>query len=146
MSLLFAPNPSLVPAHRDLMLSVGDESWLCDSYYFEDGDATRGEILAALLAQWRRDFDALADGGVCYWPYDFSDQYTGWVRVERHGDEVELHVGWSEEPPGHAMFPRGDGGQLPEQWQPRKGSAPVRMSIAACAAAIDESRRLLAKK
>jgi len=109
VSFSFEPLSSLTPAHSDLVLTLGEDSWVCDR------------------------------------PFDYSDQCTGRVRVERHGSDVVLQLGWSLHP-GHDMPPPGEDWEAPTDWEPRKGSVAVRMSIAACAAAIDESQRRLAKK
>jgi hypothetical protein len=105
--------------HDDLLLRVGDVKWRCDSYYLliDQGMLAEGEsvpkvraVLARLLEQWRTSVERLADGQACFLPYDFSDEYTGWLRCEAVGKDLRVHRGWAEVN-GYSFFPS-DVGEL----------------------------------
>jgi hypothetical protein len=88
--------------HRDLSLRLADWTHCCDSYYFaieaEDagpGPASVARVIQALLRQWKERVLQLADGDVVHLPFDFSDQCTAWLRVQRSGEQLELQAGWS---------------------------------------------------
>ena len=101
LSFQFKDNNSL---HEDIVLYVGKQSWTCDSYYFaldrqllpdqEDADKVR-IVLKRLLEQWLKAVEQIPDGGIVYLPYDFSDQYIGWLQCKRFGDQIDILRGWS---------------------------------------------------
>jgi len=100
-------------AHEDLCLTFAGQTWLCDSYYFAlDGDmqpedespAKVKAVLRKLLEQWLTAIANLPDGDTAFLPYDFSDQYTGWLRCERGGNEMCLSQGFASVQ-GHSFFP-----------------------------------------
>lgn len=79
-------------AHDDVVLRFGTVEKLCDSYYFALDDDLRSDdtspakvrlVIAELLRQWHNDVAALEVGNTAYLPYDLSDQYSAWLRVER---------------------------------------------------------------
>src|SRR5215217_1727649 len=90
-------------SHDDLVLRIGDAEWRCDSYYLlldqgmlpdqEDAEKVR-RVLVRLIEQWRDAVGALADGEACFLPYDFSDQYTGWLHCEAAGPDLKVQRGW----------------------------------------------------
>lgn len=100
-------------AHGDIVLRLGGERWVSDSYYLaldqellperEDADKVRA-VLRRLLEQWCTAIERLPDGGTAYLPYDFSDQYTGWLSCERSGDLMAVSRGWAEME-GWSFFP-----------------------------------------
>jgi hypothetical protein len=102
LSLRFEDNDS---AHDDLVLRFAGEQWVCDSYYLaldhkllpdrEDADKVRA-VLRQMLEQWLVAVERLPDAGTVYLPYDFSDQYTGWLACQRSGNEVAVSRGWSD--------------------------------------------------
>lgn len=106
--------------HDDLVLRLGDQHWRCDSYYLlldrgmlaeqEDASKVRA-VLGRLLEQWRSAVAGLNDGEMCYLPYDFSDQYTAWLRCEAHGPDLKIQRGWSEVE-GWSFFPSAVGALL----------------------------------
>lgn len=68
------------------------------------GDSGEGESasrvaleagLRGLLREWLRHLQSLEDGGLVWLPFDFSDEYTRWLAVQRSGDEVSLVFGWA---------------------------------------------------
>lgn len=102
ISLKFEDNGKF---HNDLVLCVDQETWRCDSYYLlldtgllpEREDAAKvSAVLRRLLDQWHQIVDSLPDGGVCFLPYDFSDQYTGWLRCEVQGLNLLVQRGWAQ--------------------------------------------------
>ena len=91
--------------HDDLILRVGQEAWRCDSYYLlldrgllpEQEDAGKvSAVLQHLLDQWHQAVESLPDGGVCFLPYDFSDQYTAWLRCQAQGFNLLVQRGWAQ--------------------------------------------------
>jgi len=108
-------------AHNDLVLHFAGQTRVCDTYYFtfdrnlrsEDGspDKVRA-ILRKLLEQWLTAATNLPDGGTTFLPYDFSDQYTGWLRCQRNGDEMAVSLGWDENVQGWSLFPSAIGEYL----------------------------------
>jgi len=111
LSLLLESNGT---GHADLFLLFAGKTYTCDSYYLaidseslpnlNGGDPVRA-VLATLLWQWLSAVEGLPDGGTAYLPYDFSDQYTGWLRCVRSGDAVTVSRGWADEPEGWALSP-----------------------------------------
>jgi hypothetical protein len=121
--------------HDDLLLRLGGWSQRCDSYYFaieaeDDGpgvDAGRvAKVMLALLRQWRDRVLQLADSAIVYLPYDFSDQCTGWLRVQRSGAQLEITVGWSSIE-GYSFNPSDFSRIQPSDWQ-KIADAPVVMT------------------
>jgi hypothetical protein len=114
LSLQFEDNHT---GHDDLVLRFGGDSWACDSYYLaldrellpdrEDSDKVRA-VLRRLLEQWLAAVEQLPDGGTAYLPYDFSDQYTGWLACGRSSGGVVLSRGWADIE-GWSFFPSAAG-------------------------------------
>ncbi len=114
LSLRFEDNET---AHDDLVLRFAGEQWRCDSYFLlldrgllperEDAEKVRA-VLRRLLGQWLAAMEQLPDGGTAFLPYDFSDQYTGWLACCRIGDEVEVSRGWATVE-GTSFFPSAAG-------------------------------------
>lgn len=101
ISLDFKDNGSL---HDDLILHIGGQDFVCDTYYLsldrgvsvdrEDAGKIR-MVLARLMNQWLDALNEVPDGGTIYLPYDFSDQYTGWLECRRGGFDVGVSRGWA---------------------------------------------------
>ncbi|MFP9097888.1 hypothetical protein ACLI09_02440 [Flavobacterium sp. RHBU_24] len=84
--------------HNDLLFSVPGLVEECfDSYYFiiAEGMPSVKKTLAALLDFWVQKIKALQEGNVIYLPIDFSDQYTGCLRVEMEADKLMVDYGYS---------------------------------------------------
>jgi hypothetical protein len=91
--------------HNDLVLRVGPETCRCDSYYLlldnrilpgkEDAEKV-SVVLNRLLVQWREAVEYLPEAGTCFLPFDFSDQYTAWLRCEARGPDLLVQRGWAE--------------------------------------------------
>lgn len=113
-------------AHEDLVLRFGGQTKICDSYYFaldrriepdSDSPSKIKAVLRALLEQWLTAASNLQDAGTVFLPYDFSDQYTGWLCCRRDRNEVVVSLGWSPAVQGHWIFPSAVGeyiSQLPD--------------------------------
>ena len=124
LSLRYEDNDT---AHDDLILQFSGERWVCDSYYLaldrnllhgrEDADKVRA-VLRRLLEQWLAAVERLPDGGTAYLPYDFSDQYTGWLECQRSAGEVTVSRGFAEVE-GGSFFPSaaGDLSERPRGFQ-----------------------------
>ena len=92
-------------AHDDLVLTLGDVSWRCDSYYLalnqgvladqEDAPKERA-VLRVLLGNWRTAVARLVKGTTAYLPYDFSDQGTAWLACELDDGDLLLQHGWAD--------------------------------------------------
>lgn len=52
-------------------------------------------VLRRLLEQWLSAVEHVSDGGVVFLPFDFSDQYTGWLRCSRSDETVSVCRGWA---------------------------------------------------
>jgi hypothetical protein len=114
LSLRFEDNET---GHDDLVLRFANQRWVCDSYYLvldrellpdrENADKVRA-VLLRLLEQWLVAVERLPDGGTAYLPYDFSDQYTGWLSCHRSGDEAVVSRGWANVE-GWSFFPSAAG-------------------------------------
>jgi len=68
-------------------------------------------VLRKLLEQWLSAVEIFADGNTVYLPYDFSDQYTAWLRCIRSDIVVEVCRGWAEKE-GWAIAPSAIGEYL----------------------------------
>lgn len=110
LSLRFEDNDT---AHKDIFLTFAGRVWVCDSYYLhldshmlpkEGGPDKVRAVLHRLLGQWLSGVENLQEGATVYLPYDFSDQYTAWLRCVRVGKIVEVCRGWAEEE-GYSIFP-----------------------------------------
>jgi hypothetical protein len=105
--------------HDDLVLRLGDREWRCDSYYLlldnamlpdrEDAAKVR-DVLRRLLDQWCLAVTKARDGETSYLPYDFSDEYTGWLQCRKDGSQLRVQPGWADVN-GYAVLPS-DVGEL----------------------------------
>lgn len=89
--------------HKDIIFSVPDLiiDGVFDTYYFgifiepiESFQDIRNAI-AELINFWKTKILACEIGEVVYLPIDFSDQYTGCLKVEKLGEEIKLNYGYS---------------------------------------------------
>jgi RNAse (barnase) inhibitor barstar len=110
LSLRYEDNST---AHDDLILRFDGQTRVCDSYYFaldrniqphDESPAKVKAVLRDLLKQWHTAASNLPDGGETFLPYDFSDEYTGWIHCQRDGNEMIVSVGWALVQ-GHSIFP-----------------------------------------
>jgi len=101
LSLLFEDNRT---GHDDLVLRFSGQLYVCDTYYLaldsellrEYEDAGKiGVVLRRLLEQWLTTVENVEDDGTVYLPYDFSDQYTGWLCCFRSGNTASVCRGWA---------------------------------------------------
>lgn len=78
--------------HEDLILEINQINLrvVADTYYFRiiddfepstDDDSRIKHAVAALLGYWMKKLAALNISEYCYLPFDFSDQYTGCLKV-----------------------------------------------------------------
>jgi hypothetical protein len=109
---------------NQIEVCCGSESRCGECYYLSlsesSGDSGAGEAasrsalqsgLRGLLQEWIRHLQLLEDGGLLWLPFDFSDEYTRWLAVQRSGDEASLVFGWAPVE-GWAINPQ-DLGELP---------------------------------
>ena len=78
----------------------------------EDASKVR-EVLRRLIEQWCIAVASLSDGEACYLPYDFSDEYTGWLRCNADGPTLTIQPGWAKVN-GYSILPS-DVGELLRQ-------------------------------
>ena len=133
--------------HDDLSLRLGRWVHRCDSYYFaieaagagpELGAARVAKVMLALLRQWRDRVLQLADGALVYLPFDFSDQCTCWLRVQRSGSQLEIAAGWSSIE-GYS-FPPSDFSQIqPSDWRQIAEAPIVSTTVEEWARAVTDS-------
>ena len=90
--------------HEDLLFDV--RGLICekyfDTYYFSLAIEPKSGILeiksavAKLLGAWMKQVNGLRSGNIIYLPIDFSDQYTGCLKVENLEDRLLLTYGLSK--------------------------------------------------
>lgn len=92
-------------AHGDLVLRLDEFERRCDSYFLaldndllpdrKDPEKVRA-VLRELLKGWRTAVLALTPGDSAFLPYEFDDQYSGWLHVTHlESDNVEILPVWS---------------------------------------------------
>jgi hypothetical protein len=122
--------------HNDLVLCLGQEKRQCDSYYLlldrgilpEREDASKvAAVLKCLLGQWRQAIESTPEGGVCFLPYDFSDEYTAWLRCEVRGPDLLVQTGWAAIE-GWSITPSNVGGFLHQVHEFRSDSLVYEIS------------------
>ena len=111
LSLRFDDNGTM---HDDIVLRFGEQSWVCDSYYLaldrellpEKEDAEKVKVvLRRLLELWLEAIQSmLSEGDTVFLPYDFSDQYTGWLSCQLSGSDVLVSRGWANVE-GYSIYP-----------------------------------------
>jgi hypothetical protein len=134
-------------AHNDLVLRIGDQSWMCDTYYFaldrgllpdrEDADKVR-VVLRQLLQQWLSAVEHVPDGHTVFLPYDFSDQCTGWLRCQRSGSLAVVCRGWASVE-GWSFYPSAIGEHLHRLPGFRPDAPVVEMAVTEFVKAIRDS-------
>ena len=98
LSFVHEPNGS---GHDDVVVRVGDQLYRSDSYYFgldhrTDEEADGERSMRQMLEGWRRDVLGCQPGQHVFLPHDFSDQYSGWIRVRASSaDALQLQAGWA---------------------------------------------------
>ncbi|WP_093060032.1 hypothetical protein [Variovorax sp. YR634] len=101
LSLNFVDNGT---QHNDIVLEWEGKNWVCDSYYLALDDYLLPEVedvakiravLWRLLEQWLETLNELLVDEIAFLPYDFSDQYTGWLRCTRRREGFLVERGWS---------------------------------------------------
>ncbi len=98
--------------HGDLLLECGDYARHVDSYFFGLDPAMKHlpekwrvrTALEQLLDQWLAAVQGATSGQSVFLPFEFADEYSGWLRVTVEGDRVRCRPGWSAIP-GHAVYP-----------------------------------------
>lgn len=106
--------------HGDLLLECGDYVRHVDSYYFALDPSVKElpelnrirASLERLLDQWLVAVHDAQPGQSVFLPFEFADEYTGWLRVTVEEDGVRCRPGWSAIP-GHAVAPSSFGQHLP---------------------------------
>ncbi len=149
LSLTFNDNGTL---HGDILLRFAGQEWICDAYYFaldrallpdaEDDTKIRA-VLSCLLAQWLETIQSLKVDQVAYLPYDFSDQYTGWLRCTRTQSGFVVVRGWSGVE-GWSFFASAVGTLLLQLPDFRADGPSLEIGTAELVAAIRESASLVA--
>lgn len=120
LSLSFEPNET---GHDDIVLRFAGAVYRADSYYLaidtdlepdREDDAKARAVFNRLLEQWRDAIRRLGPGEAVCLPYDFSDQYTAWLRCERDPQSSILKVerGWAPLE-GYYFCPSNLGSSLP---------------------------------
>lgn len=96
----------------DILLECGEYVRHVDSYFFSLDPAVRDfpesqrirVSLEKLLDQWLTAVQNAQPGHSVFLPFEFADEYTGWLRVTIEGDRARCRPGWSAIP-GHTIFP-----------------------------------------
>ena len=97
--------------HEDLIFEIPNliSQRKFDTYYFalaiepKSGIKEIKNAVAELIASWNKKQAEMKSGQVIYLPIDFSDQYTGCLRVEKKNDlnltyGFSRREGWSVDP------------------------------------------------
>ena len=97
--------------HEDLVFEIPEliTQQKFDTYYFalaiepKNGIKEIKKAVAELIASWNKKQAELENGQVIYLPIDFSDQYTGCLKVEKKNDlnltyGFSKREGWSVDP------------------------------------------------
>ncbi len=90
--------------HQDLIFEIPNliSPQKYDTYFFalaiepKNGIAEIKNAVAELILSWNKRLTQLKNGQVIYLPIDFSDQYTGCLRVEKTND-LKLTYGFSRQ-------------------------------------------------
>ena len=88
-------------ADNQIEVRVGSESRAGESYYLGLQPASEcHEFRPAtgtmqLVSEWIRLLMELQDGAQLFLPFDFSDEYTRWLTLQREGMDVTIVFGWA---------------------------------------------------
>ncbi|MFN9719522.1 MAG: hypothetical protein ACK58L_12550 [Planctomycetota bacterium] len=80
---------------------VGSELRFGESYYLGlQPDRDHDEFRPAtgtlqLVTEWIRWLSSLSDGQALFLPFDFSDEFTRWIHVDRDGRDLTVVFGWA---------------------------------------------------
>ncbi len=88
---------------NQIEVHLGTESRTGECYYLDlqsgtESVATADGVIGGLrllLGGWLALLTELADGGQVFLPFDFSDEYTQWMTVQRVGREAAVVFGWA---------------------------------------------------
>lgn len=91
--------------HGDLKFRVKDltADLTFDTYYFIlasepcDGISDVKKSIAKFIGHWKGQIKSMQSGQTKYFPIDISDQYTGCLKIEKQGENLEIAYGWSGE-------------------------------------------------
>lgn len=149
LSLTFNDNGR---AHDDVELRFADQQWICDSYYYAlddevlpgvENQAKVRAVMRRLLEQWQDATRNLTVGQIAFLPYDFSDEYTGWLRCTRTAKGFVIVHGWSNVE-GYSFLPSNIGKLVFELSDFRPDGPTLEMDAHELARAINESISKLA--
>ncbi len=97
--------------HEDLVFEISKliSQQKFDTYYFDLAIEPKSGIkeiknaVAELIASWNKKQAELENGQIIYLPIDFSDQYTGCLKVEKKNELILTYgfsrrEGWSVDP------------------------------------------------
>lgn len=86
---------------NQIEVRVGTESRAGESYYLglqpnrEHDDFRPASGTLQLVTEWIRLLCELPDGEQLFLPFDFSDEFTRWLHVDRKGRDVTIVFGWA---------------------------------------------------
>ncbi len=97
--------------HEDLLFEIPELNIHkeLDTYYFTLAIETKKQCyqnkhaVVELISFWKKKITEMNNGDVIYLPIDFSDQYTGCLKVEK-GNSLKLTYGYSMQE-GHSINP-----------------------------------------
>lgn len=88
-------------ADNQIHVQVGNESRAGESYYLglqpasENHDFRPATGTMQLVGEWIRLLSDLKDGQQLFLPFDFSDEFTRWLAINREGLNVTIVFGWA---------------------------------------------------
>jgi hypothetical protein len=112
---------------NQITVGVGTESRTGECYYLglhqggSHGDYQPLAGTARLLRSWLSLVCGLRDGDPLFLPFDFSDEYTRWLALQRTADEVTVVTGWAAiegwaiSPADFSEFAHGLPGFMPDE-------------------------------
>ncbi len=102
--------------HDDLIFSIEGlvDKLILDTYYFiieiEPYETLQDikNAVGQLLTYWLTEIQNVDEGKQIYLPIDFSDQYTGCLKVLKQGESIQLTYGFSDRE-GYSINPLSPG-------------------------------------
>lgn len=86
---------------NQIEVRVGSESRVGESYYLglqpnRDHDDFRPATgTLQLVTEWIHWLSSMSNGEQIFLPFDFSDEFTRWIHVDRIGREITIVFGWA---------------------------------------------------
>lgn len=88
--------------HKDLIIKVGNEEFLADTYYFWNDEINHYDnpyhalhkVISDYFLKWTAKLMSLQQGEEVFMPIDFSDQYIGGFRIKSQNQYFNITYGF----------------------------------------------------